>query len=272
MAARTKIGALRTISLGAALLLALSACSSGDTSLELPKGHTPVNTDAPASAPASAPAAASASASTPAAASTAANMSTAELAVASGISMAALLGFDQARVITGDELDALRKAPEDTLGGVAVLPTQCGEVIESLNWSPVQMGDEGARSDFLNTTVSATGSVEVAKISDRSVLDKHYATALAVLSECRAANMNQGTETGPFIAKKPQVSAAQADSAILWERGNTGQGMRQQALVLIKAKGDYVAMVSFIAQDGLEATEFSELAAQILNAALVQVN
>ena len=47
--------------------------------------------------------------------------------------------------------------------------------------------------------------------------------------------------------------------------------MRQQALVLIKSKGDHVAMVSFIAEDGLEAPEFSQMAVQVLNAALAQV-
>ncbi|GAA1868336.1 hypothetical protein GCM10009715_14310 [Paeniglutamicibacter psychrophenolicus] len=253
VAARTKTGALRTLALTLALGLALAGCAGAPQAVELPEGHAPLPTDASA---------------TPSG--EAAELNVSELSVASGISMAARLGFDKARVISGTELTDLKKAPEDTLGGVAVLPTQCADVIESLNWSPVQMGAEGARTDFLTEKIPATGSVEVAKITDKSALEAHYATVLAMLTECKKVTLHQETETVPFTTEKPVLKAGDADSAILWTRGTKGQGMRQQALVLIKAKGDYVGMVSFIAADGLKAPEFSQMAAQVLNAALTQ--
>ncbi|MGB9036434.1 MAG: hypothetical protein WCC45_18130 [Paeniglutamicibacter sp.] len=255
MAARTKTGALRTLALTLSLGLALAGCAGAPQAVELPEGHAPLPTGASAAA-------------TPSGG--AAELNVSELSVASGISMAARLGFDKARVISGTELADLKKAPEDTPGGVAVLPTQCADVIESLNWSPVQMGGEGARTDFLTEKIPATGSVEVAKVTDKSALDAHYATVLAMLTECQKVTMHQETETVPFSTEKPVLKAGDADSAILWTRGRQGQGMRQQALVLIKAKGDYVAMVSFIAADGLKAPEFSQMAAQVLNAALTQ--
>lgn len=259
MAARTKKGGLRTLALGIAAGLLLAGCASAPQGPELPEGHAPLGSTAAESEPAPASA-------------DAAELNTSELSVASGISMAARLGFEKARVISGTELSELKNAPEDTLGGITVLPTQCAETIESLNWSPVQMGGEGARTDFLADKVAATGSVEVAKITDKASLDAHYATVLAMLTECKKVTMHQETETVPFTTAKPELKSNDADSAIIWTRGAKGQQMRQQALVLIKAKGDHVAMVSFIAAEGLEAPEFSEMAAQILNAALTQAD
>lgn len=257
MAARTKKSGLRTLALGVAAGLLLAGCASDPQGPGLPEGHAPLSSNAsePAPAPTS---------------TDAAELNTSELSVASGISMAARLGFEKARVIPGAELAALRKAPEDTLSGITVLPTQCAATIESLNWSPVQMGGEGARTDFLADKVAATGSVEVAKVTDKSSLDAHYATVMAMLTECRKVTMHQGTETVPFTTAKPKLKTDEADSAIMWTRGSKGQQMRQQALVLIKSKGEHVAMVSFIAGDGLDSPEFSEMAVQILNAALAQ--
>jgi hypothetical protein len=255
VAARKKMGALRTLALGLSMGMLLAGCAGSPQSVELPEGHAPVSSGS-SSAPPSA----------------AAELDVSELSVASGISMAARLGFDKARVISGTELAELKKAPGDTRSGLAVLPTQCGDVIESLNWSPLQMGGEGARTDFLTEKIAATGSVEVAEITDKAAMEAHYATVLAMLTECKAVTMHQDTETVPFKSSKPQLKAGAADSAIAWTRGTPGQGMRQQALVLIKAKGDHVAMVSFIASDGLEAPEFAQMAAEILNAALAQAS
>ena len=255
MAARKKMGALRTLALGLSMGMLLAGCAGSPQAVELPEGHAPVSSGS-SSAPSSA----------------AAELDVSELSVASGISMAARLGFDKARVISGTELAELKKAPGDTRSGLAVLPTQCGDVIESLNWSPLQMGGEGARTDFLTEKIAATGSVEVAEITDKAAMEAHYATVLAMLTECKAVTMHQDTETGPFNSSKPQLKAGTADSSIAWTRGTPGQGMRQQALVLIKAKGDHVAMVSFIAADGLEAPEFAQMAAEILNAALAQAS
>lgn len=257
MAARTKKGALRTLALSLSMGLLLAGCAGSPQPVELPEGHAPLG--APSSAASSAAPAEGAEA-----------LDVSELSVASGISMAARLGFDKARVISGTELEDLKKAPEDSLGAVAVLPTQCAEVIESLNWSPLQMGGEGARTDFLTEKIAATGSVEVARITDKPALEAHYATVLAMLTDCRKVTMHQETETVPFETSKPVLKNGEADSAIGWTRGRPGQGMRQQALVLIKAQGDHVAMVSFIAADGLEAPEFTQMAAQVLNAALAQ--
>lgn len=256
MAARTKTGALRTLALTMALGLALAGCAGEPKAAQLPEGHAPVSG---ASAPSAAPSGESA------------ELNVSELAVASGISMAARLGFEKARVISGTELKDLKNAPQAGQGGLAVLPTRCGDVIESLNWSPLQMGGEGGRTDFLTEKIPATGSVEVAKVTDKAALEAHYATVLAMLTECKSVTMHRETETVPFKTSKPQLTAGAADSAIAWTRGTPGSGMRQQALVLIKSKGDHVAMVSFIAEDGLEAPEFSQMAVQVLNAALAQV-
>ncbi|MFF5791925.1 hypothetical protein ACFY5D_07755 [Paeniglutamicibacter sp. NPDC012692] len=259
MAAKNKMGALRALALTASLGLLLGGCAAKDPGLELPAGHAPL------------PSSAGASPSAPAASSGAQDqLTTAQLAVASGISMAARLGFDQARVIDGQELESLKEAPQDSLNGVVVIPSQCSEVIESLNWSPVQMGAEGARTDFLTDKIAATGSVEVAKITDKPALEKHYGTVLRMLTECNKISLHQESETVPFTTQKPAVKEDQADSAILWTRAKPGHAMRQQALVLVKTQGDYVGMVSFIASDGLDSPEFTQMAGEILNAALTQ--
>lgn len=256
MAARTKTGALRTLALTLSLGLALTGCSGSPEAGELPEGHAPISTEEATGSPA-APAETT-------------EAGIAELSVASGISMAARLGFDKARVVSGAELKELATAPENSLGPVTVLPGQCAQTIESLNWSPLQMGSEGARTDFLTDSIPATGSVEVARITDKPALEAHYATVLEMLTECKAVTLHQDIETIPFVSEKPSLQHGEADSAILWTRGREDQGMRQQALVLIQTKGDYVGMVSFIATDGLEKPEFTQMAAQILKAALTQ--
>lgn len=260
MAAKTKMGAMRALALTASLGLLLAGCAGTQDAGQLPEGHAPLPSSAAPSAPAGAPASAAADA----------ELSTVQLAVASGISMAARLGFDQARVIKGDELESLKDAPKDSLNGVVVIPSQCSEVIESLNWSPVQMGAEGARTDFLTEKIAATGSVEVAKITDKPALEAHYGTVLRMLTDCKQISLHQESETVPFATVKPAVAEGQAESAILWTRAKPGHSMRQQALVLVKTEGDYVGMVSFIATDGLDAPEFAQMAGEILNAALTQ--
>lgn len=264
MAAKTKIGALRALALTATLGLLLAGCSAAPKAGELPEGHAPLPISS-ASAPA-----ASSGATASASPTEETELNVSQLAVASGISMAARLGFDKARMIQGEELQALKEAPTDSLNGAVVIPSQCSEVIESLNWSPVQMGAEGARTDFINDKIAATGSVEVAKITDKPALEAHYATVLRMLTECKEISLHVETDTVPFTAQKPAVKDDQADSSLLWTRANPGHAMRQQALVLVKTKGDYVAMVSFIALDGLQAPEFTQMAAEILNAALAQ--
>ncbi|MGL3807053.1 hypothetical protein ACSYDW_13245 [Paeniglutamicibacter sp. R2-26] len=255
MAAKTKRGALRALALTASLALVLSGCAGREQAPELPEGHAPLPSSAASAAPSASPE----------------QMTTAQLAVASGISMAARLGFDQARVISGQELESLKTAPQDSLNGVVVIPSQCSEVIESLNWSPVQMGEEGARTDFLTEKIAATGSVEVARITDKPALEEHYATVLRMLTDCNKVSLHVNSETVPFTTQKPVVAQDQADSSILWTRAKPGHAMRQQALVLVKASGDYVGMVSFIATDGLDSPEFAKMAGEILNAALTQV-
>lgn len=258
MAAKTKLGALRALALTMSLGLLLASCSAAPKAGELPEGHAPLPSSS-TSAPA-----------TSTSPGDQAELNVSQLAVASGISMAVRLGFDKARVIESQELEALKQPPTDSLNGVVVIPSQCSEVIESLNWSPVQMGAEGARTDFLNEKIAATGSVEVAKITDKPVLEAHYATVLRMLTECKKISMHVETDVVPFTAQKPALKENQADSSILWTRANPGHPRRQQALVLVKTKGDYVAMVSFIAKDGLQAPEFTQMAAEILNAALAQ--
>ena len=256
MAAKTKMGALRALALTASLGLVLSGCAGGEPTPELPEGHAPLpSSAAPSAAPSASPE----------------QLTTAQLAVASGISMAARLGFDKARVISGQELESLKEAPQDSLNGVVVIPSQCSEVIESLNWSPVQMGEEGARTDFLTEKIAATGSVEVARITDKPALEEHYATVLRMLTDCNKVSLHVNSETVPFTTQKPAVAQDQADSSILWTRAKPGHAMRQQSLVLLKAQGDYVGMVSFIGSDGLDSPEFARMAGEILNAALTQV-
>ncbi|GAA4369357.1 hypothetical protein [Paeniglutamicibacter cryotolerans] len=243
-----------------ALSLALAGCSSAPEhgGPSLPEGHAPIATDGSvAPAEPSDPEKDVVSAS--------------RLAVASGISMAYALGFDKAREITGADLESLRQPPADTLKGVTVDPGTCAEVIEGLNWSPVQQGGEGARSDFINEKISVTGSVEVARIQDRAQLDAHLATARRLLGECHRLTLDDGSGAIPFSTVAPVVKDGGADSAILWTRAGEGHPMRQQALVLIKERGDHVAMVSFIAASNLQKPEFAKIAGQVLEAALSQL-
>lgn len=253
----------RTIQLAstvAALSLALAGCSAAPQQAgpSLPEGHAPIATGSPAAS---------------AAPSTGATdtVSTSRFAVAAGISMAYSLGFTKAREITGADLESLRQPPADTLKGVTVDPGTCAEVLERLNWSPVQQGGEGARSDFINDKIAVTGSVEVARIQDRAQLDGHLATARRLLGECNKLTLDDGSGAIPFVTVAPVLKDDDTDSAILWTRAGVGHPMRQQSLVLIQERGEHVAMVSFIGANGLQKPEFAKIAARVLDAALDQL-
>ena len=201
-------------------------------------------------------------------------------AVAAGIERAASYGFDLSQPAGEEQLEALRSAPADALEGVVVIPSTCETVLRDLNWSPVLLGADSARTDFATEKVSATGSVEVAAIGDRAELDAHYATVGKMLGECNGMTLNMQTdganggvvtETVPLASTVPDVADGTADSALLWTRGRADSDLRQQALVLMRESKGHVAMVSFIAVEGLEAQEFADMASAVLEAAVAEL-
>lgn len=255
----------RTLQLAGAVLalsLGLAGCSSAPEPVvpTLPEGHAPIATGS----------AAPSAAATPEAENTDV-VSISRIAVASGIARAYAMGFDKAREITGAEMESLRQPPADTLKNVIVDPAKCAPVLEGLNWSPAQQGGEAARSDFINEKIKVTGSVEVAKIQDQAQLDAHIATVKKLLGECNTLTMNDGSGAIGFTAVAPKVKVGTTDSALQWTRGQVGHPMRQQSLVLIKTRGQHVAMASFIAADNLQKPDFTKIAAQVLDAALEQL-
>lgn len=234
------------------IVIAVTSCSSGAGDEAAPSN--------PHEGSGSAPASASASASVP--------TGPAADAVAAGIERAASYNFTLTSTASAQDLEALRAAPQDTLQGASVAPSACRNAVEQLNWSPAGLGQEAARTDFAADGVEATGSVEVARVGDRSALDGHYATVRQMLDACSDVTLSiSGTEV-PLRSTTPAGKAADAKSALLWSRAGKGSDLQQQALVLIGERNGYVAMVSFIGTSGLDDAKFSSMADGILTATL----
>ncbi|WP_372697249.1 hypothetical protein [Arthrobacter sp. JSM 101049] len=189
-------------------------------------------------------------------------------AVAAGIQRAASYNFTLAAVASPQDLEALRAAPQDTLEGATVDPAACRAAVQQLNWSPAQLGQDAARTDFAAQGVEATGSIEVARITDRAALDAHYATVEQMLGDCADVSLSISGSDVPLRSTTPDLQSKAVDSALLWSRAAQGSDLRQQALVLIGERDGYVAMVSFIATDGLDDGKFAQLAEGILTSTL----
>ncbi|WP_417219853.1 hypothetical protein [Arthrobacter sp.] len=231
-----------------AIIIAVTSCSSGAG-------------EAPASDPHGGSSSAPASVSAPA--------GPAADAVAAGIERAASYNFTLTAVATAADLKALRAAPQDTLEGATVAPQSCRTAVRELNWSPASLGEDSARTDFAADGVDATGSVEVARVTDGTALKAHYATVKQMLGDCSDVTLSiSGTEVPLRSTAPPAQVTATATSALLWSRAGKGSDLRQQALVLIGERDGYVAMVSFIGTSGLENAKFSSMAGGILDATL----
>lgn len=232
------------------IVIAVTSCSSGSGDEAAPSNPHEGSGSAPASASASVPTGPAAD------------------AVAAGIERAASYNFTLTSTASASDLEALRAAPQDTLQGASVAPSACRNAVEQLNWSPAGLDKEAARTDFAADGVEATGSVEVARVSDRSALDEHYATVRQMLDACSDVTLSiSGTEV-PLRSTTPAGKAADAKSALLWSRAGKGSDLQQQALVLIGERNGYVAMVSFIGASGLDDAKFSSMADGILTATL----
>ena len=274
-AARTAAAALI---LGAGLLLA--GCA-GDTAPAATADPHDWRTGAPASSSAAQSPSAAPSATSPSATGSVEDATAEEYAVAAGIVQAYTLGFTQSAKASAADLAALREPATDTLEGVVVIPSTCQNVLEGLNWSPAQLGEEAARTDFTPETGGITGSIEVAKVPERASLDAHYGLVQELLGSCSNLKMNiqaenpdgsTTSETVPLKSAAPAVADGAADSALLWTRGTQGSTWQQQSLVLIKEKGDHVAMVSFIGASGVDAAEIATIATGVLNATLAALD
>lgn len=247
---------LLTATLAAGALLALSACSPGEA--EMPQDETHKIAVEGTAAPSATP--------TPSA--DPAEMTTAQLATTAGAVMAAELGFPASAKIEGKDLEALATAPTDTLKDLVVLPAQCSEPIDDLNWSPVQLGTEAARTDFTNANQSITGSVEVAKLGDGGAeqVAAHNKNVAAILDGCPTVKLNGLDYRETLKFSDPGV--AEADSALYYTRD--GQ-YAQDSLVLIKSTGQYAVMVSFVSGTSLQEETFNKVATSIMDTALAQL-
>lgn len=194
-------------------------------------------------------------------------LSTAQVATTAGAVMAAELGFGSSAKIEGKDLESLATAPTDTLKDIVVLPSQCSAPIEDLNWSPVQLGTEAARTDFTNENQSITGSVEVAKLDGNAAKVKaHNANVATILEDCRTVKLN-GLDYRETL-KFSDPSVAGADSSLYYSRD--GQ-YAQDSLVLIKSTQKYVVMVSFMSATSLQEDAFNQVATSIMDTAIAQL-
>ena len=195
-------------------------------------------------------------------------LSKVELATQVGAVFAAELGFDQSQRISAEQLAELAQAPTDTLADVVVLPGQCEAPLEALNWSPAQLGTDVARTDFTNGAGNVTGSIEVAELDGRESLEEHFRTVLTMRTECSSIKLNwvEFTETLKF--SNPAVEAVESQLAYT-RRGNSATA--QDTVVLIQSKGEYVAMVSFIAATSLSDDTINLVGKQILDSVLAQL-
>lgn len=235
-----------------AIIIAVTSCSSG-----------PAKQPGPSTAPHGD------SASAPATSAPVAPSGPAAKAVAAGVERAASYNFTLSSVASAADLESLASAPQDTLEGATVQPAACLDAVRQLNWSPAQGGEDPARTDVAAQGVDATGSIEVARVSDRARLQGHYATVKKMLGDCSEVTLSiSGTEV-PLRSSSPKTGAdAEAESALLWSRAPQGGDLQQQALVLIGERHGYVAMVSFIGTNGIDDAKFTQMAGGILTSTL----
>lgn len=196
-----------------------------------------------------------------------AEMTTAQVATTAGAVMAAELGFPASAKIQGKDLESLATPPTDTLKDIVVLPAQCSAPIEDLNWSPVQLGTEAARTDFTNENQSITGSVEVAKLGDKAAkVAAHNKNVATILDECKTVKLNGLDYRETLKFSDPGVP--EADSALYYSRD--GQ-YAQDSLVLIKSTDRYAVMVSFMSTTSLQDATFNKVATSIMDTVLAQL-
>lgn len=233
--------------------LALTACSSGSDQMPQDQTHK-IASEATAS-PSATPSASE-------------ELTTAQMGTAAGSVIASQLGFPSSAKIQGKDLEALATAPTDTLKGIVVLPAQCSTPIDDLNWSPVQLGTESARTDFTNDSQSITGSVEVAKLGEagEKAVDAHTKNVNKILTECKSVKLNTNEYTETLKFSDPKVDSV--DSALYYTRNGE---YAQNSLVIIKKSKEYVAMVSFVASNSLADEKFNKVATSVMDATLSQL-
>lgn len=240
-----------TAVLAAGLLLTLSACAAEPADMPQDETHKIASEGSPTPAP------------------EVQDLSTAEVAATAGAVIAAKLGFPNSAKIQGEDLAALAEKPTDTLKDIVVLPGNCAAPVDDLNWSPVQLGTEAARTDFTNESQNITGSIEVAKLEndqDRQALQEHFANVSTILADCQSVKINGLDYSETLKFSDPKVESA--DSALYYTRNGK---YPQDSLVLITAAGDYAGMVSFVSSKPLDDKTFNQVATSILDTAMTQV-
>lgn len=240
-----------TAVLAAGLLLTLSACAAEPADMPQDETHKIASEGSPTPTP------------------EVQDLSTAEVAATAGAVIAAKLGFPNSAKIQGEDLAALAEKPTDTLKDIVVLPGNCAAPVDDLNWSPVQLGTEAARTDFTNESQNITGSIEVAKLEndkDRQALQEHFANVSTILADCQSVKINGLDYSETLKFSDPKVESA--DSALYYTRNGK---YPQDSLVLITAAGDYAGMVSFVSSKPLDDKTFNQVATSILNTAMTQV-
>ncbi|MER8025500.1 hypothetical protein [Glutamicibacter protophormiae] len=240
-----------TAVLAAGLLLTLSACAAGPADMPQDETHKIASEGSPTPTP------------------EVQDLSTAEVAATAGAVIAAKLGFPNSAKIQGEDLAALAEKPTDTLKDIVVLPGNCAAPVDDLNWSPVQLGTEAARTDFTNESQNITGSIEVAKLEndkDRQALQEHFANVSTILADCQSVKINGLDYSETLKFSDPKVDSA--DSALYYTRNGK---YPQDSLVLITAAGDYAGMVSFVSSKPLDDKTFNQVATSILDTAMTQV-
>lgn len=240
-----------TAVLAAGLLLTLSACAAEPADMPQDETHKIASEGSPTPTP------------------EVQDLSTAEVAATAGAVIAAKLGFPNSAKIQGEDLAALAEKPTDTLKDIVVLPGNCAAPVDDLNWSPVQLGTEAARTDFTNESQNITGSIEVAKLEndkDRQALQEHFANVSTILADCQSVKINGLDYSETLKFSDPKVESA--DSALYYTRNGK---YPQDSLVLITTAGDYAGMVSFVSSKPLDDKTFNQVATSILDTAMTQV-
>ncbi|WP_309080916.1 hypothetical protein [Zhihengliuella sp.] len=198
------------------------------------------------------------------------------IAASAGVLQAAQLGLDRSAVASGEDLARLRDGLPDAMDGVVVAPSSCQQPLRQLNWSPVMLGEESARTDFAAEGAPMTGTVEVARIVDRGALDAYYGTVRTLLEDCPQVMLNvqkpTGEDTttpasGPLSFAAPDVER-DVDSAVFWSRFPHDADLKQQSVVLVEEAGDYVAMVSFAGPAGVEDERTTRVAEAVMDATI----
>ncbi|WP_288818777.1 hypothetical protein [uncultured Micrococcus sp.] len=192
---------------------------------------------------------------------------------------AATFGFVRQQAASEQEVQRSRddnRARLQNPGRTTVEPSDCKAPLTALDFSPIMLDTrETTRIDVGADSFTGTGTIEVAALDGpgRQRVEKHLQTVNTLAQDCETMTMTvaeDGTETRfELRAEKADLSdGSPAQSGLVWRRWlPSDEDQKLTVQVLTATTDDHVVMVSFAGQDETGQREFTLMAEEILAAA-----